>query len=358
MEFIPWNNSDNIVSAETESIVMRIHHTVAVCLFLIGGPGNVINMAVFYKQGISDRVNLCLFFLSLADELHLASMFFFFAEPFHLQFTMKEMFGPFFTFIVNNRLLGLGGFTFVSNVLSAIIAIERCVCVISPLKVQTLMRARTMAAVIIAVFVVVISLYFLVMSRFHLQCLYDASSGTTLNTLVNGDFYSAHKELIDIVDATVFGVVGVPMVTAVVVTVTTLITVVRLRQVVTWRLDTSSSLSAREVALTRMLVVVSGVFLACVVPMALTPFLWLLVPEMNSGRRYHNLYLTSAWISNMLTVINSTFNIFVYYPMGSRYRETLWTLCGRKTEAGKQRERPYSHCAGTSAPSTSDKTGE
>ena len=60
-------------------------------LFLIGGPANVINMAVFYKQGLEERINVCLFALSLADGLYLANNMLWYGEQLRLQFTTKEM---------------------------------------------------------------------------------------------------------------------------------------------------------------------------------------------------------------------------------------------------------------------------
>ena len=56
--------SDNIVNAEVESVARRLKDSMLFLLFLIGGPANVINLAVFYKQGLKERVNLCLFALS------------------------------------------------------------------------------------------------------------------------------------------------------------------------------------------------------------------------------------------------------------------------------------------------------
>ena len=134
-EFVPWDNADNIVSAEVEDVTRRLKNTILLpILFLIGGPANVINMAVFYKQGLKDRVNLCLFALSLADELYLIQAMFLYGEQLHLQFTTKERFGPMMRFIANNNLVGFYGFTWVSQALSAIIASERCICVLSPLR--------------------------------------------------------------------------------------------------------------------------------------------------------------------------------------------------------------------------------
>ena len=69
MEYLPWDNPDNIISVKFEDMVRKIRYVFLPVLFLIGGPANVINMLVFYKQGLKERVNLCLFALSLADFL-------------------------------------------------------------------------------------------------------------------------------------------------------------------------------------------------------------------------------------------------------------------------------------------------
>jgi len=50
------------------------------------------------------------------------------------------------------------------------------------------------------------------------------------------------------------------------------------------------------------------------------------VPELNTGRRYQNTYLMMAWLLEIAVYINCSFNIFVYYSMGSRYRETMKEL--------------------------------
>ena len=52
----------------------------------------------------------------------------------------------------------------------------------------------------------------------------------------------------------------------------------------------------------------------------------LFVPEMNTGRRYQNTVLMLTWLLEIATYTNSSFNIFVYYSMGSKYRETMKAL--------------------------------
>ena len=52
---------------------------------------------------------------------------------------------------------------------------------------------------------------------------------------------------------------------------------------------------------------------------------------MNAGRPQNNLFLTGLWLLEVFSFINSSFNFFVYYAMGSRFRVTLWGLLGTKS---------------------------
>ena len=346
MEFLPWDNPDNIVSAEVEDITRRLKNAALPVLFLIGGPANVINMAVFYKQGLKERVNLCLFSLSLADVLYLIQMLFFYGEQLHVQFTTKESFGPMMRFMVNNNLVGFFGFSFVSQILSAIIASERCLCVLSPLRSQTLLQTRTMAAIIVVVYLVVVGFYFVMALRYRIECVFDPASDTTLFTVVPAEFYLKNERLINYLDSFVYGA-GIPGFVIVVVTATTIITAMKIRQAAAWRAGTSSasgrssslssSISSQELALTRMLIGTAVLFIVCISPLAFFRFVWLFLPEMNVGRRYNNFYLTGLWIMEALSSINSSFNFFVYYTIGSRYRRTFRALFGRsKRETAKK----------------------
>ena len=62
------------------------------------------------------------------------------------------------------------------------------------------------------------------------------------------------------------------------------------------------------------------------------------MPEMNTGRRHHNLFMTGLWVLNIISYVNATFNFVVYYSMGSRYRQTFWALFGRRSTKNKSNE--------------------
>ena len=179
-------------------------------------------------------------------------------------------FGPFTRFLINNHFMGFYGVTSVSQILSAIIASERCFCILQPFRSKSVLRTSTMTAIVVTVYVGVIAPYFLIMMKYRVACVYDVFSGRETWTVVPGQFYLKNKKLIDILNAVVFGA-GLNCGTVAVVTTTTILTMVKLRQAAAWRAGASSSgsVSPQEVALTRMLVYNSCFFVLCVFPVAL-----------------------------------------------------------------------------------------
>ena len=175
------------------------------------------------------------------------------------------------TFMTNHYVVGFIGFVAVSQALSAIIASERCFCILQPLRSQTVLRTSTMTAIIVAVSVLVLGLYLMMVARYNIVCAYDPVSDNLKLIMIGSKFYLRHKKLLDILFIFVYGA-GFPCAVIVVVTTTTITTAIKLRQVAAWRAGASSSggsVSPREVALTRMLVYNSVFFIVCVSPLAL-----------------------------------------------------------------------------------------
>ena len=98
-----------------------------------------------------------------------------------------------FEFILNHNLSGFFGFEWISQVMSAIIASERCFCVVSPLRSQSVLSTRTMAIIIVVVYIVVLSLYFVVALRYRFVCVYDPTTDMYFKMIDGGEFYYQHK---------------------------------------------------------------------------------------------------------------------------------------------------------------------
>ncbi|XP_076462836.1 uncharacterized protein LOC143295154 [Babylonia areolata] len=207
-----------------------------------------------------------------------------------------------------------------------------------PLRSQTVLSTSTTTTVIVIINIIVLTLYSIVTTRYRAVCAHDPVTGSDFWIVTPSQFYFDNQQLVDSLDAFVFGL-GIPLVMTVVVTVTTMVTMIKLRQAAAWRSGTSSSgsVSAREVALTMMLVYNSIFFVICVFPLTMFRVAWLFLPEMNAGRRQHNLYFVITWFTDILSYINATFNIVVYCVMGSRYRQTFRQLLGRAKKTGNRK---------------------
>ena len=67
-------------------------------------------------------------------------------------------------------------------------------------------------------------------------------------------------------------------------------------------------------------------------------FAWLFLTDMSLGGHQHNLFLVCLWLLDILSLVNSSFNFFIYYVMGSRFRVTLWGLLGRAPKKSMSKE--------------------
>lgn len=87
------DGAGDLVSPETKLLVAKLKSAVFMpLLFLVCSSTNVINMIVFYKQGLQHRVNLCLFSLALVDLTVVFYHFTIFAE--HMfSFNSQEIIG-------------------------------------------------------------------------------------------------------------------------------------------------------------------------------------------------------------------------------------------------------------------------
>ena len=142
----PQNNPHNLISLETEQLFDRIKATVLIpVLFLIGFPANCINMAVFFKQGLKERINLCLFSLALVDLIYVCMVFVFYAERLYTQFPDNQRFGPVQQYMTHKRIIVLFGFGYVDLLLVAVVSTERCICVLFPLRAQRFIKTKTLA---------------------------------------------------------------------------------------------------------------------------------------------------------------------------------------------------------------------
>ena len=140
--FLPCDNPENLVDEATAKQLERLlHMTVLPSLELFGVTTNVINCMVFVRQGLRDRINLCLFSLALADTSFLllifSAKFFSFLGLFDGE--LEEYWSQKYLNTVLGPMLGTMN---ISNLMTMVISVERCICVVSPFTAKRFLKTR------------------------------------------------------------------------------------------------------------------------------------------------------------------------------------------------------------------------
>ncbi|XP_025085420.1 uncharacterized protein LOC112558890 [Pomacea canaliculata] len=214
---------------------------------------------VFYRQGLGERINVCLFLLALADLVkcrHPAS---------------RVCRGP----IINIRGLylfidiGFSSAEYVSQLLSAVIACERCFCVVSPLHAKRLLKTSTMTAIVVVCSVVLMAgMFVIIPSKHFVDFIYDPSTNITKAFLMVTKFYLDNKKIVDIFDIFIYSTI--------------------------------------------------------------LPIFSLLVQEVNSTSLYFTLNIALWHFVFLSRCVRSSVHFCVYYIMGSKFREYVHSLCLRE----------------------------
>lgn len=118
-----------------------------------------------------------------------------------------------------------------------------------------------------------------------------------------------------------------PLTAYVIVIVCTIILVFSLRKRTKWRnlsaVTSQSDANIRSQRVSKMVVMISTLFISCFVPMSICLFIIGLEPELNIYGKYMNVGMIIAGISILLECINSSSNIFIYYHMSIKYRDAF-----------------------------------
>ncbi|KAK7469609.1 hypothetical protein BaRGS_00036399 [Batillaria attramentaria] len=327
--FLPWDNPDNLVSLEVVETFDIIAYVVCLSLFLVGAPTNIISLIAFYRQGVKQRINLCLFSQSFADLCNMTTNFLLYADQIYPTVSNTSAPRPVLRFVINNYLIGLCSFHWVSGFITMLIACERCFCVVSPLRSSTVLRTRTMAVIIVTASLLIVGGYFVNAARWRVTCVFDRGTNTTSDQTLENDLNVQTKRLVTMLDGVVYGLL-LPAVFVLAVLVSTILTVTKIKRMTSWRERTSSVVTTpHDVSLTRTLIGTSVLFIVCTVPNIALRIGIMFVPQVSMGGRYHNTLSFMGYLTQLFSSINSSANFFIYYSMGSKYRKTVKSMFGR-----------------------------
>ena len=240
-------------------------------------------------------------------------------------------------YLINNMFHWLAGFVYVSGFMSTLIAFERCLCVVTPLKAKRIISTKTSAVVIAIGHIIILAGTYIIATRWRVVCMFDPLTGLSVDQYHPSAFYQQHKSLVVIFEGLIFGII-LPGFFVVGVSATTIVIVVKLRTQAKWRDQSSSATasggSASDVSLTRMLIGTNVVFLICTSPFLVFRCVLPFVPELDLQGKYYNTYHLILVTNQLMTYINASVNSCIYYFLGTRFRGTVKELlcgngCGR-----------------------------
>ncbi|RUS79503.1 hypothetical protein EGW08_012735 [Elysia chlorotica] len=281
---------------------------------------NSINIAVFARQGLSETANINFLALSLSDLVIVAwflakalceNPLLVHASPLFL--TLRDFF--LLTLPVYHAAQGFGAWV------TALITVERTVCIVYPLRVKTIFTpARVSAALAL---VLLFELASLAPPYSSMQLVWVVSAGSNLTKLRHADQHGQHGALSYLVFYTAPSLAAFT-----VVTLGTAILVVKLRQSVRRRQEmthkSGQEVAQKEVKVAQSVVLVCVMFVVCYSPCVYVIVKGALDPDFHFGDPYYEHFVFSYLsVTFFLQSVSSSMNMFVYIKLSSRYKQTF-----------------------------------
>ncbi|CAG5127800.1 unnamed protein product [Candidula unifasciata] len=315
-------------------IMFIIQGIICQVITFFGILSNIVNCIVFIKQGFSDTINVSLFALAISDLCSLLSIMW---TNFCFSPVVRD------SGILSAEMHIISGtwphvaFSKITGWITAFISLERCVCVIRPLKVKTIFTRKRHITAMVVIFVVTMAPSSLGYVTTGLGWTFFPEKN---KTLIGPIHYldEVSRMYTDFISYAICGVF-MPLSCFVSVVVLTTILVVQLNKKAAWRKSVSSGttqnraninddgmVTSKETRIAKMVVFMSTIFIVSFFPAALIFFTGIVEPTFNYDRLNRNLVFVTLSISFTAEVINSSVNTFVYVRMSTKYRETFMKL--------------------------------
>ncbi|GFO01971.1 chemosensory receptor b [Plakobranchus ocellatus] len=232
---------------------------------------NIVNVIVYIKMGFSDTSSITLTALSLAD-LATECYLFLMAASLHGSYDHAESIFPVTVTVV--YLLSTAAFAMMGygSWITAIISVERCLCIVFPMKVKSIFTVQRITILVIIVFILQMSS--IIPTYATMTVAYVQSPITNRSSLaVIQSEYGRYIETI-----TTFAAFTIPSVICLsIVVLCTIFLVVKLNQSAIWRKSTSNatskqdrSMSTKENRVVRTVVMICAIYIFFFAPNVFT----------------------------------------------------------------------------------------
>lgn len=306
--------------------------------FIIANMGIVSNtlvIVVFFKQGFKESVNISMTAISIWDLIKCIAA------------SMQRMSGPISAFseadaeswtniciVAFNYLICFS--TYVTSVLAAYVAVERCLCVCVPFKVKWLLTPKVTFSVCTFISVFVFGWFAVLFGIYDIVWVMSDMYNKSIAIYRNNDFYYANQVPL----FEYYNLSGIlwPLVSFAVIVVCTIIIAYKLKESSRFRLgqaeakaETANQLSNRDRQVIKMLMVIIGVYVVGLSPRIGLYLAKYLIYDFYFLRRLHNIFVFVSYVLWIFDLSNGAVNFFVFYTMSSSFKTTFFKMF-RKTK--------------------------
>ncbi|BFZ07871.1 hypothetical protein BsWGS_10910 [Bradybaena similaris] len=319
--------ADSFILDDATSAIctLVLYSTVCQLINVFGIATNIINIICFVKQGFKDAINVSLLGLSVSDLCSLITMVWtcISVTP---AFIAADL--PFVSMDVMYLVSGMPHFAFtrVSSCITAVITVERCVSIVSPLKVKQIITPRRSSVITVCIFIIftVSATPLFVVNRLG-SMLSPLKNKTIVRLTFREDKEQVEKFTLSINNFCI------PLCTFVIIAVSTAALSAQLRKNTEWRKRTTNGVlkdrvSSRNLKVSQMVVTMSTLFIVCFAPTTVVLLAMAFVPDMSLNGKYLNATALIGGFIYTLESIKSSANIFIYNHMSTKYRDTLRSI--------------------------------
>lgn len=313
------------VLSDVETSIYEMVNFMFVCPIVgtFGILANIINIVIFYKQGFKNTVNIGFFGLAISDLICLLALQW-------AAFCLNRLFVlsgiPWYSLEV----MYLSGawphiiFSRITAFVTVYITAERYISIAFPLKVQNIITPKRTAFILCLIYFLNIATLFPEYATSYLGWRFVPSKNKTLIGII----FTSSRIYVEGIVFVLHSLFGMASFLGVIILTTLLVS--KLQQSSNWRKEVTSNynklieISNRDKKTVKMVVFIACVLIACYTPGVIIALATFIVgPEFNIRGHFINICEAMWSIAVSFQCVNSSVNIFVYYTMSSKYRQTF-----------------------------------
>lgn len=330
------------MSAQTSEDVLFVIDCILCPLLTVWGlTGNLMSLAVLLHHNMRGAVNVCLASLAVADSLFLITTMIRRARSIIAKFDYLA--AEWYNAHLFNSMFYLNlVFSRVGTLLTILITLNRFIAVVFPLKAKAWSTRRRMLWTIAGIYVSCALLILPTSLYYEVAEVYDSNLNATKPYLARSSLYTANHDFM-LAYSRSFLTITFRYIPAVVLLVLNIVIVVTIKRTSELRLKMSEVAPTKSTSgddpqrITRMLLVISFMFLIALLPGCAILLGSSMDVHFQFMNTYHNLFMMLSGIALLFEVVNSSVNFVVYMALSKSFSATYRKLFCRSCKSSPEK---------------------